>query len=83
MIVEVVGLHERPSLRWPSEAIRSDGEAGRVKQDDCEPVPKHSRWCLLKRPENLTEKQTVKLDELLRYNLHSVRAYLQREEFQR
>jgi transposase len=46
-------------------------------------VLKHSRWCLLKRPENLTDHQTVKLAELLRYNLQSVRAYLHREDFQR
>jgi transposase len=59
------------------------GEARRLKQDGYEPVLKHSRWCLLKRPENLTDKQTVKLDELLRYNLQSVRAYLHREDFQR
>jgi transposase len=58
-------------------------EARRMKQDGYEPVLKHSRWCLLKRPENLTDKQTVKLDELLRYNLQSVRAYLHREDFQR
>ena len=44
---------------------------------------KHSRWCLLKRPEHLTEKQTVKLSELLHYNLRSMRAYLLREDFQR
>ena len=58
-------------------------EARRMKQDGYEPVLKHSRWCLLKRPENLTDKQTVKLDELLHYNLQSVRAYLHREDFQR
>jgi len=33
--------------------------------------------------ENLTDRQTVKLDELLKYNLQSVRAYLHREDFQR
>ena len=44
---------------------------------------KRSRWCFLKRPENLTDKQTVKLSELLKYNLRTVRAYLLREEFQR
>ncbi len=44
---------------------------------------KHSRWCLLKRPENLTERQTVKLSTLVQYNLRSVRAYLLREDFQR
>ena len=54
-----------------------------MKQDGSEPVLKHSRWCLLKRPQNLTDKQTVKLDEVLRYNLQSVRAYLHREDFQR
>ncbi len=59
------------------------GEARRLKKDGYEPVLKQSRWCLLKRPENLTEKQTVKLAELLQYNLQSVRSYLLREDFQR
>ena len=58
-------------------------EAKRLERDGYEPVLKRSRWCLLKRPENLTEKQTVKLAELLRYNLQSVRSYLLREDFQR
>jgi transposase len=58
-------------------------EAKRLKQDGYQPVLKHSRWCLLKRRENLTEKQTVKLSEVLKYNLQTVRAYLQREDFQR
>ena len=44
---------------------------------------KHGRWALLKRPETLTEKQTVRLSELLTLNLKSVRAYLLREDFQR
>jgi transposase len=59
------------------------GEARRLADDGYEPVLKQSRWCLLKRRENLTEKQTVKLTELLRYNLQSVRSYLMREDFQR
>jgi len=58
-------------------------EAKQLVRDGYEPVLKRSRWLLLKRPSNLTEKQTVKLSELLRYNLKSVRAYLLREEFQR
>src|SRR5262249_60781968 len=58
-------------------------EVKRLKADGHEPVLKHSRWVLLKRPENLTENQAAKLKELLRYNLTSVRAYLLREEFQR
>jgi transposase len=58
-------------------------EAKQLVRDGYEPALKHSRWCLLKRPENLTLRQTVKLSELLRYNLRAVRAYLLREEFQR
>ena len=46
-------------------------EARRMKQDGYEPVLTHSRWCLLKRPENLTDRQTVKLRELLQYNLRA------------
>jgi len=59
------------------------GEARRLKQDGYEWILKHARWCLLKRRENLTRNQTVKLAELLKYNLQSVRSYLLREDFQR
>ena len=58
-------------------------EAKRLERDGYEPVLQKSRWCLLKRPENLTDQQTVKLSEVLKYNLRTVRAYLLREEFQR
>ena len=64
------------------DEIRAD-EAKQLKRDGYEPVLTKSRWCLLKRPENLTNHQTVKLSELLKYNLRSVRAYLLREDFQR
>lgn len=64
------------------DEIRAE-ESKRLVRDGYEPVLKKSRWCFLKRPENLTEKQTVKLAELLKYNLRTVRAYLLREEFQR
>lgn len=59
------------------------GEARQLKRDGYEPILKRARWCLLKRPENLTRKQTVRLAELVRYNLKSVRSYLLREDFQR
>jgi transposase len=64
------------------DEIRAE-EAKRLVRDGYEAVLKKSRWCLLKRPENLTTKQTVKLSEVLKYNLRTVRAYLLREEFQR
>lgn len=58
-------------------------EVKQLKQDGYEPVLTGSRWVLLKRPENLTEGQAVKLKELLQYNLKSVRSHLMREDFQR
>ena len=57
-------------------------EAKKLASDGYEPVLKRLRWCLLKRPENLTDSQETKLAELLKYNLKSVRAYLLKEEFQ-
>ena len=41
-----------------------------------EPILKESRYCFLKNPENLTDKQANKLDDVLQYDLKSVRAYL-------
>jgi transposase len=57
------------------------GEARQLKAGGND-LLKHSRWCLLKRPENLTDKQTVKLLDLLKYNLQSIRAWILREDFQ-
>ncbi|QDV40585.1 Transposase [Stieleria neptunia] len=54
-------------------------EAKQLKQDGYESVLKNARWTLVKRPDNLTDR----LNELLQYNLRSVRAILMREEFQR
>jgi transposase len=46
------------------------------------PVLKKSRWLLLKREENLKIEQRIRLRDLLRYNLKTVRAYLLKEAFQ-
>lgn len=58
-------------------------EAKELKSKGLEPVLTGSRWCLLKRPENLTDKQVDKLSALLQCNLKSVRGYLLKEDFQR
>lgn len=47
-----------------------------------EEVLKHTKYCFLKNEENLSEKQQVKLQEVLQYDLKSVRAYLLKESFQ-
>ena len=62
------------------DEVRAE-EYRRMEKDGYEPLLKHSRWCLLKRKKNLTEKQGVKLKELLNYNLKSVRSYLLKEDF--
>lgn len=53
-----------------------------MREDGYDPLLTNTRWLLLKNPENLTEKQEIKLKELLQYNLKSVRSYLLKEEFQ-
>jgi transposase len=75
-------FHIMQKLNKAIDEVRAS-ESKQLKTDGYEPVLKHSRWCLLKRRENLTEKQTIKLAELLKYNLKSVRAHLLREDFQR
>jgi len=57
-------------------------EARKIASAGKEPLLKKSRWCLLKRRENLTGNQKGRLKELLRCNLRSVRAYLLKEDFQ-
>ena len=57
-------------------------ETRELKAKGLAPILTHSRWCLLKRPENLTSKQEVKLSDLLRCNLQAVRSYLLKEDFQ-
>jgi len=57
-------------------------ESRELKARGLIPILTHARWCLLKRPENLTAKQEVKLSDLLRYNLKAVRSYLLKEDFQ-
>lgn len=74
-------FHVVAKLNLAIDEIRS-GEARQLIKDGYEPVLKKSRWCLLKRPQNLTDPQRIKLREVLRYNLKSVRAYLFKEYFQ-
>ena len=75
-------FHIMQTMNKAIDKVRAD-EARQMKADGYEEILKHSRWCLLKRPENMTDKQTVKLSELLKYNLRSVRSYLLKEDFDR
>jgi len=73
-------FHIVAKLNKAIDEVRA-GEHRQMQKDGYEPVLKHSRWLLLKRRENLTQKQEVKLRDLLQYNLKSVRAYLLKEDF--
>ena len=63
------------------DEIRRD-EVKQFKTDGQENVLERGRWLLLKRPENLDEKQTTRLAKLLKLNLASIKGYLLREDFQ-
>jgi len=59
--------------RWETKVLKAQGIE----------ILKGSRWCFLKRPAKLTDKQCEKLKDLLGMNLRSVKAYLMKEDFQR
>jgi transposase len=74
-------FHIMAQLSKAIDEVRAQ-EAKELIAKGYDPVLSKSRWLLLKRPENLTENQEIKLADLLRYNLKSVRSYLLKEEFQ-
>ena len=57
-------------------------EAKEIASKGYVPVLKKSRWLLLKRHENLSDKEDISLATLLQYNLKTVRSYLLKEDFQ-
>jgi len=57
-------------------------EVKHLKSEGYDEILTHTKYCFLKKEENLTHKQTMKLDEVLKYDLKSVRAYLYKESFQ-
>jgi transposase len=62
--------------------VRVD-EVKRLKEEGYdETILRHTKYCFLKNPENLTPKQDEKLDDVLGYDLKCVRAYLLKESFQ-
>lgn len=74
-------FHIAKNLGDAINKVRAE-EARALKAKGYEPVLKDARWLLLKRPENLTEKEEPRLAELVQYNLRAVRAYLLKEDFQ-
>jgi transposase len=72
-------FHIASHLSKAIDKVRAD-EARRMKAKGLRPVLKSTRWCLLKNPENLTDKQYDTLVDLLSYNLKTVKAYLLKDK---
>ena len=56
-------------------------EVRKLAAEGYEPILGKSRYCFLKRPRNFTVGQAVKLGELFKYNLKTVRAWMLKESF--
>lgn len=74
-------FHITQHLGKALDRIRID-EIKQLKADGYdESILRNTKYCALKNPENLTEKQELKLTEVLQYRLKTVRAYLLKESF--
>lgn len=73
-------FHSMQAMNKAIDEVHAE-ETRQLKRDGYEPILKQARWCLLKRLENLMQKQTVRLAEVVQYNLKSVRSYLPQEDF--
>lgn len=74
-------FHVVKKLGEAVDQVRRD-ETKRLQLEGYEPVLSNSRYCFLKRTENLSQKQSLKLNEVLQYDLKSVRAYYLKESFE-
>ena len=74
-------FHIVQNLNKALDKVRA-AEARRLVQQGYENVLVHTKYCFLKNRENLTPKQKTKLDDVLQYDLKSVRAFLLKESFQ-
>jgi len=73
--------HIVANLNKAIDQIRA-AESKRLKAEGYEAHLTRTRWCLLKRRDNLTAKQRLRLRDVLQYDLRTVRAYLKVEAFQ-
>jgi transposase len=74
-------FHIVAKMNQALDEVRAE-EARTMSREGHEPLLKKTRWCLLKRKDNLTTRQRFRLRDLLRYNLRTVRACLLKEDFQ-
>lgn len=74
-------FHIVANLNKALNEIRA-AEARRLKAEGYPETLKHTKYCFAKNPENLTDRQKARLDDVLKLDLKSVKAYLLKESFQ-
>lgn len=72
-------FHVALNLNKAVDQVRAE-ESRELRRQGLQPILTRTRWCLLKRPEHLNPREEIKLADLLRANLRTVRAYLLKEE---
>jgi transposase len=74
-------FHVALNMNKAVDQVRAE-ESQELRQKGFQPILTRSRWCLLKRPEHLRPREEIKLADLLKANLRTVRAYLLKEDLE-
>ena len=75
-------FHIKKHLNQALNDVRIE-EHSSLNSKGYEPILKKSKWALMKNPENRTAAQSLKIKELLQYNLRSIKCYLYVREFEK
>jgi transposase len=74
-------FHVSLNLNKAIDQVRAE-ESQELRRRGLQPILTRSRWCLLKRPAHLRPREEIKLADLLKANLRTVRAYLLKEDLE-
>jgi transposase len=74
-------FHVALNMNKAIDQVRAE-ESQELRRQGLQPILTRSRWCLLKRPEHLRPREEIKLADLLKANLRTVRAYLLKEDLE-
>jgi len=74
-------FHVSLNMNKAIDQVRAE-ESQELRRQGLQPILTRSRWCLLKRPEHLRPREEIKLADLLKANLRTVRAYLLKEDLE-
>lgn len=75
-------FHIVQNLNKAIDKIRAEEIKHLASEGYDQEVLKNTKYCFLKNERNLTDNQKTKLEDVLQYDLKSVRAYLLKESFQ-